>query len=97
MTRLSFLFVEFHTFLPNRPPHSPQPGFPKTITMEDFSPTPPLVTETPSKLDPYKGIIDKWLEEYKEQRFFDDSKVLQVPREIGSVHFTIFKLIKICR
>jgi transposase len=38
----------------------------KYLAKEDFSPTPPLVTEIPSKLDPYKGIIDKWLEEDKE-------------------------------
>lgn len=38
----------------------------KYLAKEDFSPTPPIAAETASKLDLYKPIIDKWLEEDKQ-------------------------------
>lgn len=33
----------------------------KYLAQEDFSPQPPIPTELPSKLDPFKTIIDQWL------------------------------------
>lgn len=42
---------------------------PKTIrrylVRDDFSPTPPITQEKPSKLDPFKPVIQKWLDEDK--------------------------------
>ncbi|MCL2749529.1 MAG: IS21 family transposase, partial [Coriobacteriia bacterium] len=35
----------------------------KYLAVEDFSPPPPGVHKMPSKLDPYKPIIDEWLQE----------------------------------
>lgn len=35
----------------------------KYLSQEDFSPTPPVVNERPSKLDPFKKIIQDWLRE----------------------------------
>lgn len=35
----------------------------KYLTMEDFSPVPPLMKKAPSKLDPYKPLIREWLRE----------------------------------
>lgn len=52
----------------------------KYLQQEDFSPQPPHIEERPSKLDPFKSIIAKWLDEDKEhwskqhhtaQRVFD--------------------------
>lgn len=37
----------------------------KYLQQEDFSPIPPIITERPSNLDPYKGIIHDWLNEDK--------------------------------
>ena len=39
----------------------------KYLAMENFSPEVPLQTERPSKLDPFKEIIDRWLEEDKKR------------------------------
>jgi transposase len=38
----------------------------KYISLEDYSPKPPIMTEKPSILDPYKATIDTWLEEDKQ-------------------------------
>lgn len=52
----------------------------KYLSKDDFSPEPPVVSQKPSKLDPFKPIIDEWLEEDKKhwrkqhhtaQRVFD--------------------------
>lgn len=52
----------------------------KYLSQDDFSPEPPVVQTKPSKLDPFKPIIDEWLEEDKKhwrkqhhtaQRVFD--------------------------
>ncbi|MCL1981651.1 MAG: IS21 family transposase [Clostridiales bacterium] len=37
----------------------------KYLKQDDFSPTPPLLKERPSNLDPYKGKIAEWLDEDK--------------------------------
>lgn len=37
----------------------------KYLSMEDFSPVPPVMKKNPSKLDPYKPIIQEWLNEDK--------------------------------
>ena len=37
----------------------------KYLNLEDFSPQIPVQPERPSKLDPFKPIIDQWLEEDK--------------------------------
>lgn len=37
----------------------------KYLSQEDFSPAPPVTTEKPSKLDPYKPVIKQWLDEDK--------------------------------
>ncbi len=37
----------------------------KYLAREDFSPTPPVIQEMPSKLDPFKSAIQEWLEEDK--------------------------------
>lgn len=37
----------------------------KYLAREDFSPTPPVIQEMPSKLDPFKSAIQKWLEDDK--------------------------------
>ena len=38
----------------------------KYLEMDDFSPHPPIVKESPSILDPYKSIIAEWLAEDRE-------------------------------
>ena len=52
----------------------------KYLAQDDFSPEPPVILSKPSKLDPFKPIIDEWLEEDKKhwrkqhhtaQRVFD--------------------------
>ena len=37
----------------------------KYLSQEDFSPTPPVMVEKPSILDPYKSVIQEWLEDDK--------------------------------
>lgn len=37
----------------------------KYLAQEDFSPAPPVTQERPSKLDPFKPIIQEWLDEDK--------------------------------
>lgn len=37
----------------------------KYLSQEDFSPAPPVLAEKPSILDPFKPVIDQWLEEDK--------------------------------
>lgn len=37
----------------------------KYLSQEDFSPVPPVVQEQPSKLDPFKPVIQEWLDEDK--------------------------------
>lgn len=37
----------------------------KYLAQDDFSPTPPVTKEPPSKLDPFKPVIQEWLEEDK--------------------------------
>ena len=37
----------------------------KYISQEDFSPVPPVVQTQPSKLDPFKPVIQEWLDEDK--------------------------------
>lgn len=37
----------------------------KYLSQDDFSPEPPVTKENPSKLDPFKPIIQEWLEEDK--------------------------------
>lgn len=37
----------------------------KYLAQDDFSPAPPITMEKPSKLDPFKPIIQEWLEEDK--------------------------------
>lgn len=37
----------------------------KYLAREDFSPAPPVIREMPSKLDPFKPVIQEWLEEDK--------------------------------
>ncbi len=37
----------------------------KYLSQDDFSPEPPITKEKPSKLDPFKTIIQEWLEEDK--------------------------------
>lgn len=37
----------------------------KYLSQEDFSPTPPVVVERPSNLDPFKPVIQEWLEDDK--------------------------------
>ena len=37
----------------------------KYLAQDDFSPDPPVILSKPSKLDPFKPIIDEWLEEDK--------------------------------
>lgn len=37
----------------------------KYLSQEDFSPTPPVMAKKPSILDPFKPIIQKWLEDDK--------------------------------
>lgn len=52
----------------------------KYLAQEDFSPAPPVIQEKPSKLDPFKPVIQEWLDEDKKhwrkqhhtaQRVFD--------------------------
>ena len=52
----------------------------KYLAQEDFSPVPPAIQEKPSKLDPFKPVIQEWLDEDKKhwrkqhhtaQRVFD--------------------------
>lgn len=52
----------------------------KYLAQDDFSPAPPVILSKPSKLDPFKPVIDEWLEEDKKhwrkqhhtaQRVFD--------------------------
>lgn len=52
----------------------------KYLAQDDFSPEPPVILSKPSKLDPFKPVIDEWLEEDKKhwrkqhhtaQRVFD--------------------------
>jgi transposase len=40
-----------------------EPTVRKYIKQDDFSPKPPVVAQRPSKLDPYKEMIDSWLGE----------------------------------
>ena len=35
----------------------------KYLAQDDFSPQPPVIQEKPSKLDPFKPIIQEWLDE----------------------------------
>jgi len=42
-----------------------EPTVRKYLNMDDFNPPPPTCGERPSKLDPYKETIDRWLEEDK--------------------------------
>ena len=37
----------------------------KYLAQDDFSPQPPVIQEKPSKLDPFKPIIQEWLDEDK--------------------------------
>ena len=37
----------------------------KYLSQEDFSPEPPVVKQFPSKLDPFKPVIQEWLDEDK--------------------------------
>ena len=37
----------------------------KYLAQDDFSPRPPVIQEKPSKLDPFKPIIQEWLDEDK--------------------------------
>lgn len=37
----------------------------KYLSQDDFSPVPPIAQENPSKLDPFKPVIQEWLEEDK--------------------------------
>ena len=37
----------------------------KYLAQDDFSPQPPIIQEKPSKLDPFKPIIQEWLDEDK--------------------------------
>ena len=37
----------------------------KYLSQEDFSPVPPVVQTQPSKLDPFKPVIQEWLDEDK--------------------------------
>ena len=37
----------------------------KYLSQEDFSPVPPVVQAKPSKLDPFKPVIQEWLDEDK--------------------------------
>ena len=37
----------------------------KYLSQEDFSPTPPVMVERPSNLDPFKPVIQEWLEDDK--------------------------------
>ncbi len=37
----------------------------KYLSQEDFSPVPPIVQTQPSKLDPFKPVIQEWLDEDK--------------------------------
>ena len=37
----------------------------KYLSQEDFSPVPPVVQAQPSKLDPFKPVIQEWLDEDK--------------------------------
>ena len=39
----------------------------KYLNLEDFSPQIPVQPERPSKLDPFKPIIDQWLKEDKKK------------------------------
>lgn len=39
----------------------------KYLSQEDFSPAPPIIQEKPSNLDPFKSVIQEWLEEDKKQ------------------------------
>ncbi len=40
----------------------------KYLAQDDFSPRPPIIQEKPSKLDPFKPIIQEWLDEDKKHR-----------------------------
>ena len=37
----------------------------KYLAQDDFSPQPPVIQEKPSKLDPFKPIIQEWMDEDK--------------------------------
>ena len=58
----------------------------KYLAQDDFSPQPPVIQEKPSKLDPFKPIIQEWLDEDKKhwrkqhhtaQRIYERHKVLE--------------------
>ena len=37
----------------------------KYLSQDDFSPLPPIAQQKPSKLDPFKPVIQEWLDEDK--------------------------------
>lgn len=75
----------------------------KYLSQEDFSPAPPVVQTQPSKLDPFKPVIQEWLDEDKKhwrkqhhtaQRIYE--RLVEEQRYTGS-YSVVQRYLKKCR
>jgi len=75
----------------------------KYLAKDDFSPAPPVKEEKPSKLDPFKPVIDEWLEEdkkhWKKQRHTAQRVYERLTGEYGYTgsYSIVQRYIKKCR
>ena len=81
--------------------------FRKYLSQEDFSPVPPVVQAQPSKLDPFKPVIQEWLDEDKKhwrkqhhtaqriyERLVEEQVLLKHERKASELHYK--KQVPIC-
>ena len=79
----------------------------KYLSQEDFSPVPPVVQAQPSKLDPFKPVIQEWLDEDKKhwrkqhhtaqriyERLVEEQVLLKHERKASELHYK--KQVPIC-